>query len=241
MPRLEKRRSGRRIAVRSSRLPSTGPSAWIRGAESTTRRRGLPSGRAPPPGAGGAVRLQRPVDEEERTGATGGQLLGKREHIGPVEGVRGDHGVGRSAPQSSSMAINGVAQPVDFDRRATSSSAAAGIEAGSAGSEGVPTSRVTFMCQWTVWAPPARSSSETTAPLDASTRPGRRKISFGSRRSLPRSRPTGESSRGRPHGSARARTSAEGRRRCRQDQATASLFTADKETPSGDSFDDEEP
>jgi hypothetical protein len=45
------------------------------------------------------------------------------------------------------MAMCGVAQPEDAAARATSASAAAGIVAGSVGAEGVPTIRVTFMCQ----------------------------------------------------------------------------------------------
>ena len=103
-----------------------------------------------PPGAGGAVRLQRPVDEEERTGAACGQLLGERKHVGAVHGVRRRPRVGRSAPQSSSMAISGVAQPVESARALDERLRGGGDRAGSAGWEGVPTSRVTFMCQWTV-------------------------------------------------------------------------------------------
>jgi hypothetical protein len=90
----------------------------------------------------------------------------------------GDQGVGRCAPDSSSSAISGVAQPDEAAARWTSASAASATVPGSAGSDGVPTIRFSLICQYTVCAPPSRRVCGTVVPLEASTSPGRRKSSL---------------------------------------------------------------
>src|SRR5439155_24438511 len=82
-----------------------------------------------------------------------------------------DQGVGRPDPNSSLRPIHGVAQALEATAFAKSASAAAGIDAGSAGLVGFPTLFGRWRTKYSVAAPGVREFLLIPAPLLRTTTP----------------------------------------------------------------------
>ena len=74
--------------------------------------------------------------------------------------------------------MTGVWHSVAAIALSTISVTPAATVAASVGADGVPATRLSFIHQYTVWAPRARSSPALTVPEVAATTPGRPKTSF---------------------------------------------------------------